>query len=430
MNDDRIRSRVHLAVDEVTKSAAPDPWLAQKVRAQAERKDEEPVRKKLPAGLIIIMAVILLLTAVAAAVTNGFGILDLNEEQAGNEAYREKIMTLGQRWDGEYCSIEINEAVFDGMTMTFTMRIIPKEGADPVYVVPRVKARSNNRELKVYECGGAGTYDEEGFWVPDIMPAIGVDYDRLAAEYAIGENGWEYDVTEDELEWTVSFEILHTDWPIRFMEVDESDGWDPAAFEEAYRNHELLLDTDGRAGELMDAAAPEDEMEETDDWNEYVRDWLTREIFQVKENAVFSFTTDRAALKKAKEPFSMDLPDGYRVILTRLYASMDQVFLTMKVEHADGTEVEEQDEFRWHFMLLSEDAKTACNGIGSSLNETADKLYYSGNYIISNPVNSVILVPVRDEETEVPNEEVWLVEKRQEPVTEEQKQLAVRIELE
>ena len=434
MSDDRIREQVHLAVDETAKTAAPDPWLAQKIRAQAERKDEEPVRKKLPAGMMIILAVILMLTAAAAALTNGFGILDYNTEQAGNEAYIERIMKLGQQWDGEYCSIEINEAVFDGMTMAFTMQIIPKEGADPVYIVPKVKAMAGDRELKVYPYRGAGAYDEEGFWVPDIMPAIGVDYEETAAEYAIGENGWEFDVTNEEIEWTVSFDILHTDWPIRFTEVDEStDGYDPEPFAEAYRKHELLLDTYGGVGYLMAAVAPEDEMEGTDDWNGYVEEYLTREIFRIAEKAEFSFVTDSSSVKTAAEPYSIILPDGYKATMTRLTANEDQVYLTMKVEHTDSTDPVEQDEWHWDFMLLSEDAGTGIQECGGNQDGLSEIYYYDMHCTISKPVNSVIVVPVRREyDAETGSESrdmLYQVEEQQKPVTEEQAQMARTIQL-
>ena len=433
MNDDRIREKIHMAVDETAKAAAPDPWLAQKIRAQAERKDEEPVRKKLPAGMMIILAVIMLLTAAAAAMTNGFGILDFNTEQAGNEAYKERIMKLGQRWDGEYCSIEINEAAFDGMTMAFTMQITPKEGADPVYVVPKVKAMAGDRELKVYAYKGAGIYEEEGFWVPDIMPAIGADYEATAAEYAIGENGWEFDVTNEEIEWTVSFDILHTDWPIRFTEVDESIGYDPEPFADAYRKHELLLDTYGGVGYLMAAVAPENEMEDTDDWNGYVEDFLTREIFRIAEKAEFSFTTDSTSVKTAAEPFSMILPDGYKATMTRLTANEDQVYLTMKVEHTDSAEPVEQDEWHWDFMLLSEDAKTSIQECGGNQDGLSEIYYYDMHCTISNPVNSVIVVPVRREyDAETGSESrdmMYQVEEQQKPVTEEQAQMAQTIQL-
>ena len=86
MSGNNIHQKVHLAVDQMTSAAKPDPWLAQKVRFRAQERENEPMRKKVPAGLVIVIAVMLLMTAVAAAVTNGFGLLRFFPEQADNTA--------------------------------------------------------------------------------------------------------------------------------------------------------------------------------------------------------------------------------------------------------------------------------------------------------------------------------------------------------
>ena len=82
-------------MDQMTSAAKPDPWLAQKVRFRAQGKENEPMRKKVPAGLVIVLAIMFLMTAVAAAVTNGFGLLRYYPEQAENTAFTDRIVSIG-----------------------------------------------------------------------------------------------------------------------------------------------------------------------------------------------------------------------------------------------------------------------------------------------------------------------------------------------
>ena len=72
MNDPDFRNQVHQAVDQMTKTAKEDPWLAQQIRAQV--KGEEPVKKKISASLIVVIA--LLILSLSAGLEAGLGIFD------------------------------------------------------------------------------------------------------------------------------------------------------------------------------------------------------------------------------------------------------------------------------------------------------------------------------------------------------------------
>ena len=38
----------------------PDPWMAQKVRARAQQKEGEPVKKRLSVGTVLVLVILLL----------------------------------------------------------------------------------------------------------------------------------------------------------------------------------------------------------------------------------------------------------------------------------------------------------------------------------------------------------------------------------
>ena len=226
------------------------------------------MKKKLPAGAVIVIAVMLLMTAVAAAVTNGFGLLRQFPEQAENAAFTDRIVTIGQTWEGKYFSAEIKEAVFDGSKLRFSMSVTPKENAPQMYVKPVVKAVYGDREHKTDMVLFNGTELSGGFWVPGINPPIHEiqpDLNDMVFEVSLVDHEMMPLVTDVDVEWTFTFNVLKTDWKIDFTKFPEPDvvesGDDTITIDhdvwmeydkqgrkmqaDAYARHELLLDEYG-----------------------------------------------------------------------------------------------------------------------------------------------------------------------------------------
>ena len=218
MSEQRDKAFVREAVDAALSGVREDPWLAQRI-LNGER-EEKVMKKKISWGAALLIAALLLTTA-GLAVVRGYGILDYAPHQSQNAAYTEKIMPLNQAWEGDYFSANIHEAVFDGMKMTFTMSIIPKEGADPVYVIPHIRASANGQPLNLRVMGGRGAFSDDGFWVPDIMPDFGYDLTGWAVDVALSEDLRTFVPVEEDILWEIDFHVLHTDWPILFTEEDE-----------------------------------------------------------------------------------------------------------------------------------------------------------------------------------------------------------------
>lgn len=76
-------------------------------------KDERIVKRKLSTSLILALVLIFLTTALAFAMTNGFGILDYNATQKDNNAYVGHILGIHESYENDYVSMQVNEAVFD-----------------------------------------------------------------------------------------------------------------------------------------------------------------------------------------------------------------------------------------------------------------------------------------------------------------------------
>lgn len=77
MDDVRMRERICIAVDKRCESLAPDPFLATRVMRMADQKGEPTVKRKMSAGLVVCIVMVLLsLTALAAVVLSGMEIVD------------------------------------------------------------------------------------------------------------------------------------------------------------------------------------------------------------------------------------------------------------------------------------------------------------------------------------------------------------------
>ena len=407
MNDTQISNKIHQAVDQVTKTAAPDPWLAQKVRMQAQRKEDTPVKKKISASLIIAIATVLLLTTVAAAITNGFGILDYRPEQSDNKALTDHIMSLGQVWDGEYFSMSLNEAVFDGMKMQLTMSFYPKENANPVFVIPRIGAKLNGQKLNTWLTNMYGIYDQDGFWLPCIEPDHMIDSERSAVEVLITDESGAYLPVSDQVEWNISFDVLHSEWPIEFTEQDEpmigeaewtAEDYDAyfRLFEEAYQSKKVLLNRAGMIKPYLDAIQPDPGTEDEMHFIDFEEALLTKEAFALEEKAVFSFTAEPLRVKTASKPVHFETPDGLVFDLQSLAVSPTEISLSFRISRLDGKMVLDSDFWaRQAIAVLADHAITANQG-GFMMAQDDGSQLYTQNYTINGETDKIYLIPANE----------------------------------
>ncbi len=442
MTEQRERAFVRQAIDNALSNVKPDPGLADRVMRGEEKMDKE--KKKMRLGLALLMAA-LLLSAAAVAVVREFGVLDYLPQQTGNKTYVESILTLEQKWEGEYFSATIHEAVFDGMKCTFTMSISPKEGADPVYVIPRIYATVNGQKHSTRVMSGRGGFEVDGFWVPAIMPDFQYDYSEWAVDVALSRDGWRYAPTAELIEWQVDFDVLHTDWPIRFTEEDEP-AMDEAEWTEeqwmayerqfldAYANKQVLLNRAGMFGFWLAAVA---QQQEGETFADYCQAAMTTEAFTLVERASFRFHTPGQPVRTMKTPVCFTTGEGFRVELTELNVSVSQIEMMLRITSVSGVSLL-CDDWKTDFVLIAENAKTEM--IASSLGMMEDgSLQYTAQIMIDGPTNRLFLLPVSSQtpmvtvdtpEGPIVCSQHKALMQQLTPMTPEQEKLAVEIELE
>ena len=402
MSEQRDKAFVRKSIDAVLSGVQGDPWLAQRLMNQ--EREELVMKKKLSIG-IVLLVILLLLTTAGVAVVRTFGILDYTPHQAGNTAYTQKIMPLNQQWEGEYFSAAIHEAVFDGMKMTFTMSIEPKEGAEPVYVIPHIRATAGGQPVKLWVMGGSGSFADDGFWVPDIMPEVCYDFTGWAVDVALSDDGRSFAPVAEDIQWEINFHVLHTDWPIVFIGEDEPGMDEPewtdeeyAAYEQqffdAYRNKQVLLDRYGMFAFYLYALDENiDGWYETGvSWQDAIENALTKEVFTLAETACFRFTAEGATVKTNREPVAFTLPEGWVVELVELNAAVEQIGISLRVTRADGQPADYHD-FPWDFAVLADGAKTVFEG--ASIGSRDDgSILYTARMNIDGQTGCLLLIPV------------------------------------
>lgn len=169
MDDRRMTQHVHKAVEQRCEALAPDPFLAARVMRMAEEKGERHVKKKLSAGLVICIVLMLLsLTAIAAVLLSGREIV---EQQA---------VPAAQENDGE---VRRNE-MYSHEELLEVLRIAGENGVslegDSHIMEALAKGEGYYEEEVIMaicrEAFGGQYYEwtiEEQYWYEDMMVSIG-----------------------------------------------------------------------------------------------------------------------------------------------------------------------------------------------------------------------------------------------------------------
>ena len=407
-NDREIMNSVRAAIDDCTRGIEEAPSLQYRIARKA--KGEEPMAKKISGALALAVVMIVMLASVAFAVTNGFGILDFHAEQAENKAYTEKIISLNQAWEGEYFSATIHEAVFDGMKMSFAMSVVPKEGADPVFVIPRIKATADGKSLNTWLSHANGFFMDDGFWIPCMEPGVAYDYEKMiGVDVMLSDDMRTYSPVSEKIEWEITFDVLHPEWPIAYTQEDEPMIGEPAwtdaeyavydqQFADAYRAKRILLNRGAMLGPFASAIANGQGHSGEMPFVDWLEALLTQEAFTLKEQGVFRFATEPHTTKRAKEPVSFSTPDGLAVQLESLSVSVDEIGISLKIILPDAGKGTDLSYYReWQAAVLAENANTRF--LGASCGETEDgsgELLYTAKWSIDGPTDRLLLVPIDD----------------------------------
>ena len=124
MNDLDIRKQVHQAVDEMTKTAKEDPWLAQRILAQ--EKGEQPMARKISASMVI--AIVLIIISLSAALAAGLGVFDSLYRGGDPDERLPVLETVAQpvgttQTTEEGVTLDISQAYYEGNRVFVGYRI-------------------------------------------------------------------------------------------------------------------------------------------------------------------------------------------------------------------------------------------------------------------------------------------------------------------
>ena len=124
MNDLDIRKQVHQAVDDMTKTAKEDPWLAQRILAQ--EKGEQPMARKISASMVI--AIVLIIISLSAALAAGLGIFDSLSRGGDPDERLPVLETVAQpvgtsQTTEEGVTLDISQAYYEGNRVFISYRI-------------------------------------------------------------------------------------------------------------------------------------------------------------------------------------------------------------------------------------------------------------------------------------------------------------------
>lgn len=343
------------------------------VLAATSGKDEPLMKRKLSAGLILAMVLIFLTTAIAFAMTNGFGILDFNVSQKDNQAYISHILGIHEFYENDYVSLQVNEAVFDGVCLSLTMNMDHKEGADEVFVRPYLSAESSDGQaLEPDIVGYLGGNWHSGFFLPSRDPLdagnnYGVDAD-LITDSADGETVM-MDPQPAPVSWCLRLVFLHPEYPI----VAASNPVDPSqsneermaveaawmdSFAQAYQQQIIQTDGYGELGEYI-SCLPREGMEE-EAWQMLsTEEKLVRSgAFTLVDTVEIKFTTLENGVVSSNARQTFDLGGGWEAELTDLSVSFARCDLSLLVRREADDGKSALDLYRenagWEFALLAE----------------------------------------------------------------------------
>lgn len=448
MKNEAFRDRVDRALSDIAWTEE----MQKSVFAALDKREGKPM-KKLSAALVFALILMLLTTAVGFA-TGGFGILQYAPGQAGNQAYLDTILTIGQTYDLGAFSVTVNEAAFDGMRLLTTMEIDPREGEDPVFVLPKVRAKINGEPVETFWQSGTGFYDECGFWAPQLSgEANGMGYPEYGgAEIALwnvpnGENFGNNQIAYEAVEWEIVFDAYKPMLPLTFTEADEPAMDEEPWTEEQYAAHEQLLAQAYEDGKIMLDAYAEPwwylgciPQKDGVDGGEKSQEELWQNavemgVFRLEKEAVFRFETKPLPVWSQEEQPSFSLPEGFTVTVEKMDVSVDLASLRLKITREDGTPAAPYfSTFDWDFAVLAQGAKTdiresGCGGVEDG------SLQFECTVEFFGPTKEIFIVPCRKDQRAVGTDGVeyslnWATYQRQEPITEEQKQLMMTIDLE
>ena len=169
---------------------------------------------------IVITAVLmaLMLTAVGVAAARFFSVTDVHPAQDGTEGdYQAHYLALEERYDSDLLSVSVNDAVYDGSVLAFTMEMAAKTD-DVLAVEVRICGECDG---KMYRFDPLDVYGGE-FQSLLMLPDLGGTFDgeKYAAEGILLDKNGQMPPEGKTIAWTIEIDVLKAVWQTETMPDD------------------------------------------------------------------------------------------------------------------------------------------------------------------------------------------------------------------
>ena len=209
-------------------------------RAVHDVQEEKPMKKT---GIRILICALMLALAcgTALAIVQHYSVRQYQTGGAPSAAFEKNITQVDHRFENDYITFTLTDAVFDGDAIALAMDILPKDPLRPVYLYPTLTALCDGRPLDLDIQGMRGDFSS-GFLLPMQAGEDGHE----------GHFGFDAGLYEDEaagdVTWTFTMQVLVPCWPVRNEEsalvgAETREEFDAhmQRFREAYDGQEILV---------------------------------------------------------------------------------------------------------------------------------------------------------------------------------------------
>ncbi len=305
-------------------------------------KEDVPMKRFTLRTVLIAVLILMLLAGTALAIATHYSVKDYKRNSS--EEYQKSITFIDKSYENEFFSLYVTDAVFDGSSISIAMDILPKEGAEPVYLYPMVTAACGGRDLPVDIEGCRGDFFS-GFWVPDKEV-------ELQGKYGVDACIYEEEADGD-VQWALTFMVLKPNWELAYDQtVLHGDQSDPPMdeymrrYRDAYAQQKILL-ADGYSLVEFSSILPAPEGMAIEEYQ------LQRLGPQLAQSEAFTLTETIECTWTASVPASYTVTntgdrlefDDYTIIMGKITTSFMKVTWAFDVYFKNGTGKEAGLEF-------------------------------------------------------------------------------------
>lgn len=270
------------------------------VTAACSRKEETVVKRKLRLTPVLAVLLVLLLATVAYAVTR-FSVTDYATGGKPSEEFLSHVVTLDQLYENDVMTLSVNDAIFDGRTVTMAMDLTAKDPDTHLFLYPVLTGTVDGETYRAdVESYGAGDF-MSGFVYP-AMPG----HDSAAQGYGYGfdavllDDEAEFVQPDGPVDWTLTIQVLKPNYTVEYYddeftgeETEEAYRQKMQAYTDAYYEGRILVTNDGSLAEYASQLPLPEGMTEEEWWQKSSVDHLLLSgAYSLMDTVVVEFTTE------------------------------------------------------------------------------------------------------------------------------------------